>query len=265
MVENYCEFPKVLRKPMWKIWHKVLIKYDKDSTVNFMNYGYNSLNGDKPIYLEQYDEKNRYCIQLYDHVVSNADLKNKDILEVGSGRGGGASYIARYYKPRTYTGLDMSGSLIDYCNSHYDTPGLSFVKGVAENQPFKHHSFDIVVNVESARCYKSLDIFFNEVYRVLRPGGYFLFADMIQKDEVSDMHDTLKENGFEIIKNKNITKNIVCALDKDSTRRETLIKEKLPRFLKKSFSQFAGTKGTERYLSFTNGKFEYWSYILKRQ
>lgn len=265
LVEKYCEFPKALRRPMWQVWHKLLIKYDKDASVNFMNYGYDSLNGDKPIQLNKEDEKNRYCIQLYDHLVTKADIKDKDILEVGSGRGGGASYIARYYKPKTYTGLDMSGSLINFCNRHYDTQGLSFVKGVAENQPFEKHSFDAVMNVESARCYKSLDIFFNEVHRVLRPGGYFLFADMIEKEEVSDMHKKIQECEFEIIENKNITKTIACALDKDSARREALIENKVPGILQKSFSQFAGTKGTERYSSFKNGKFEYWSFILKRK
>ncbi|MBN1187984.1 MAG: methyltransferase domain-containing protein [Bacteroidales bacterium] len=263
-VEKYCEFPKALRRPMWHVWHKLLIKYDKDARVNFMNYGYHSLNGDKPVILKKEDETNRYCIQLYDHVVNKADLANTDVLEVGSGRGGGASYIARYYKPRTYTGLDMSGSLIDFCNRHYKTPGLSFVKGVAENPPFDNHSFDVIVNVESARCYRSLEVFFNEVHRLLRPGGHFLFADMIDKGEVEDMHDKLKSCGFEIIENKNITKNIAHALDNDSERRESLIQEKVPGFLKNSFAQFAGTKGTERYHSFTNGKFEYWSYRLKK-
>ncbi|MBN2521009.1 MAG: class I SAM-dependent methyltransferase [Bacteroidales bacterium] len=264
LVEKYCEFPRALRKPMWQVWHKLLIRFDNDIKVNFMNYGYNSLNGEKPLFLEEDDEKNRYCIQLYDHVVHKAVLKDKDVLEVGSGRGGGASYITRYYKPKTYTGLDISASIINFCNSYYNVPGLSFVRGVAENQPFNDNSFDIVVNIESARCYSSLSVFFLEVYRVLRPGGYFLFADMIEKEEVEDMHIKLMENGFNIVESTNITKNVVNALDKDSARREALIKRKIPGFLKSSFSQFAGTKGTERYLSFTNGKFEYWSFILKR-
>jgi len=264
MVEKYCEFPRVLRKPMWQVWHRLLIRSDKDVNVNFMNYGYSNLNGEEVIGLHQQDEINRYCIQLYDHVVNNNDLKNKDILEVGSGRGGGASYITRYYMPNTYTGLDISSSIIAFCNRYYDISGLSFVKGAAENQPFKNHSFDIVVNVESARCYSNLNTFFLEVRRVLKPGGYFLLADMIQKEEVDIMHAKLEESGFKIIEKKNITDNVVSALEKDSARREALIEEYVPGFLRSSFSQFAGTLGTERYLSFAQGKFEYWSYVLNR-
>lgn len=52
-VESYCEFPAALRRPMWRIWHNLLIRFDKDSSVNFMNYGYAGLNGDKIISLEK--------------------------------------------------------------------------------------------------------------------------------------------------------------------------------------------------------------------
>ncbi|KON26698.1 hypothetical protein AC481_06690 [miscellaneous Crenarchaeota group archaeon SMTZ-80] len=264
VVENYCELPRILRKPMWQVWHRLLIRFDKDITVNFMNYGYNSLNGETPLSLKKDDEKNRYCIQLYDRVVRNNDLKNKDILEVGSGRGGGASYLARYYSPKSYTGLDISSSIIDFCNNYYSVPGLFFVKGAAENLPFRNNSFDIVINIESARCYGDIKVFFHEVYRVLRPGGYFLLADMIKKDEVEDMHYNLRKGGFGIIENNNITRNVINALGKDTARREELIKLKIPGILRSSFIQFAATSGTERYLSFTNGKFEYWTFILKR-
>lgn len=264
IVEKYCEFPRAVRKPMWQVWHRLMIRFDKDISVNFMNYGFGNLHGDKPIKLNAEDEINRYCIQLYDHLARKADLEYKDVLEVGSGRGGGASYIARYYKPKTFTGLDISGSIIEFCNRYYNVSGLSFVKGIAESQPFADNTFDVVLNVESARCYSSLSVFFREVYRVLRPDGYFLFADMIQKGEVNTIQRTLKECGFDITGEQNITDNVAEALDKDTRRRERLIHEKIPGFLKKSFHQFAGTKGTERYNSFRNGKFEYWSFRLKK-
>lgn len=264
VVENYCELPRVLRKPMWQIWHKLLIRFDKDVSVNFMNYGYNSINGEKVPSLKKEDEINRYCIQLYDRVVRNNDMKNKDVLEVGSGRGGGASYISRYYSPKSYTGLDISGGIIDFCNDYYDVPGLSFVKGAAENQPFRDNSFDVVVNVESARCYGSLNVFFDEVYRVLRHDGRFLMADMMKKEDVEEMRIKLDEGGFQIIEQNNITENVINALANDTARRERLIDSMVPGFLRSSFTQFAATRGTERYESFTTGKYEYWTFVLNR-
>ena len=34
-VDNYCEFPVALRRPMWRIWHNLLIRFDKDVSANF--------------------------------------------------------------------------------------------------------------------------------------------------------------------------------------------------------------------------------------
>jgi ubiquinone/menaquinone biosynthesis C-methylase UbiE len=249
---------------MWRIWHKLLIHFDKDSTVNFMNYGYAGLNGDKPLELLAKDEINRYCIQLYDHVVQNIKLENKKVLEVGSGRGGGADYIARYYKPNEYTGVDISSGVIKFCNRTYKVPGLSFKEGRAEKIPAETASYDALVNVESARCYSDIRTFFKEVHRVLIADGFFLFADMIEKDEVLKIKEDLSACGFSIVSEKEITPNVAKGLELDTKRRENLIRKKVPGMLRRSFEKFAGTKGSTRYDSFNNGKFEYWSFILRK-
>jgi len=264
IVEKYVEMPRSIRRPMWQIWHKIIIKFDKKGGAIFMNYGYQSLNGDIPVKLDEEDEINRYCIQLYDHVVNKVDLKGKNVLEVGSGRGGGASFIKRYYMPETYTAMDISSAAIDFCSNYHKVPGLSFVKGYAEEQPFEDQSFDAVVNVESARCYGDISKFFSEVYRVLKPDGYFLLADMIKKDELDPFINDLKKNGFKILHQTKITPSVVKALDNDSARREESIKSQIPKFLVRGFLQFAGTKGTERYNSFATERIEYWSFVLSK-
>jgi ubiquinone/menaquinone biosynthesis C-methylase UbiE len=261
-VDNYCEFPALLRRPMWRIWHNLLIRFDRDNAANFLNYGYAGLNGDTPIALSPEDEKNRYCIQLYDHVVSEGILLNADVLEVGSGRGGGAHYIARYHRPSTYTGMDISSGVIKFCNRHYNHPGLKFIEGRAEKLPFKPESYHAVVNVESARCYSSIKTFFREVHRILHPNGHFFFADMIEKAEVNDIREKLKASGFSILSEKDITKNVARGLELDSQRRELSIRKRIPKIFVNLFLKFAGTKGTSRFDSFVNGKFEYWSFVL---
>jgi ubiquinone/menaquinone biosynthesis C-methylase UbiE len=262
IVEKYAELPKPLRKPLWQWWHRTMNKYDGENAANFMNYGYEGLNGDGRPRLVNGDETNRYCIQLYDHVVNRADLKGKEVLEVGSGRGGGADYITRYYEPESYTGMDISESSISFCNNHYDVPGLSFKCGIAESLPFEDASFDFVVNVESARCYNDMQGFFQEVYRVLRPDGKLLIADMIYPNEFDQFKTRFTNAGFKIEHETNISKNVVAALDKDSERREYLIDTKAPKILRKSFKTFAGTVGTSRYNNFANGIFQYWSFVL---
>jgi ubiquinone/menaquinone biosynthesis C-methylase UbiE len=264
LVEKYCEMPTAVRRPMWRVWHNLIIKLDKNKEAVFMNYGYQSINGDPALELQPQDEINRYCIQLYDFVVRSVEVEGKDVFEVGSGRGGGASYITRYFKPKSYTAMDIASGVIKFCNQFHKVDGLKFVVGVAEEPPFADGSFDIVVNVESARCYKSIKKFFEEVYRVLRPGGHFCFADMIKKGEYEEVKADLLASGLEIVSETNISQNVVKALDCDNERRESIISKKVPKFLKKAFFQFAGTKGTERYESFANGKMEYWAFVLKK-
>lgn len=230
-----------------------------------MNYGYQSLNDDEKLDLQMpRDEENRYCIQLYHHVASKVPQEGKDILEVGSGRGGGAEFLTRYLKPKSYTGIDISSSVIAFCNKTHNQPGLLFKKGFAEKLEFPDQSFDSVVNVESARCYADIQGFFNEVHRVLRPNGNFLFADMIVKGEIDEIREKLKNSGLKIVEEKNISPNVVKALNLDHNRRNKMVNSFVPRFLRKSFLQFAGAKGSERYDAFASGRIEYWSFLLSK-
>jgi SAM-dependent methyltransferase len=250
---------------MWRIWHGLMTRFDKSKEVTFMNYGYESLNGDLPLELKKEDEHNRYCINLYHRVANQVDLTNSHVLEVGSGRGGGASYITRYLKPESYTAIDISKTVIDFCKKVHNVPNLTFQKGVAEKLNFENESFDAVVNVESARCYADMEGFFKEVYRVLRPGKHFLFADMIKQGEDNIVESRLANAGFELVKKKNITTNVVKSLDLDHDRRDKLIQSLIPNFLKGGFREFAGAKGTERYNSFASGKMQYWIYLLEKK
>ena len=86
------------KKWFWKKWYNIFAKRARNPELKLMNYGYDSQNMD--LRLEKEDEVERFSIQLYHYVTSHADMKNKDILEVGSGRGGGAAYIAKYLDPK---------------------------------------------------------------------------------------------------------------------------------------------------------------------
>jgi SAM-dependent methyltransferase len=162
-----------VRRFVWRACYQALAKRVSTPDWAFMNYGYApaSVDGGMPP-LRPSDERDRLCIQLYSHAIDNCDLRDSDVLEVGSGRGGGASYISRYLQPRSMTGMDFSQDAVNLCNRYRLSPGLAFVCGDALSMPFPASSFDAVVNIESSHCYESMDTFLAEVCRVVRVAGF---------------------------------------------------------------------------------------------
>ena len=146
---------------------------DNKAAVVFMNYGY--ADPSQKIDLHPEEEPHRYSIQLYHHMTENIDFRNKAVVEVGSGRGGGLSYMVRRWTPASSIGIDLCKEAVRFCNNYYQLKGLSFFHGDAQNLPLEDESCDIVVNVESSHRYENFERFLSEVHRVLQNGGLFLF------------------------------------------------------------------------------------------
>ncbi|MHA1200885.1 MAG: class I SAM-dependent methyltransferase [Candidatus Heimdallarchaeaceae archaeon] len=212
----YLKASMGMKRILWRIMHRIIINRYEGSEVVFLNYGYEYLNiKENPLKLEENDVKERYCLQLYHSTVEGVDLKNKDVLEIGCGRGGGASYISRYFKPKSYIGLDMAKEVIKFNSKYHKVPSLSFVVGNAQDIKFDDHSFDAIVNVESSRSYNDFEAFVSESYRVLRPKGHLLFADIRTKEENEILREQFRKAGFKIIKEdfqvlkaQNVIKNL---------------------------------------------------------
>jgi ubiquinone/menaquinone biosynthesis C-methylase UbiE len=239
---------------------------DTEGCMVFMNYGYTDLTSKTvEIDLQERDEVDRYCTQLYRHVAGSIDLKGLDVLEVGCGRGGGASYIMRYLQPKSMTGIDIAAKAIAFCKRHHATKGLSFVRGDAEALPFEDATFDVIVNIESSHCYGNIERFLSEVHRVLRPGGYFLFADHRPKDKIATLRQQLVESRLACLKERKISLNILKALELDNGRKLNLIRQKAPWIARRSIQAFAAMQGTEMYENFRTGAHEYWSFVLHKK
>ncbi len=116
-------------------------------------------------------------------------------MEVVCGRGGGASYIARYLNPLFIKAVDISHKAINYCKSNHKSLNLEFLQGDAQQLPFDKNAFDVVINVESSHCYPNLSVFFDEVYKVLKPDGYVLYADLKQKN-LCRLEEKIRKSNF---------------------------------------------------------------------
>ncbi len=246
-------FPRA-QKWIWRRVYNLLSLFWKDGDWRFMNYGYVGDGAAFPLRPE--DEKERAFIGLYQQALEGLPVEGASVLEVGSGRGGGARYVARYFAPAAVTGLDYSPETVRRARSlNADTPTLTFEQGDAEKMPFTDASFDIVVNIESSHCYGDVEAFAREVARVLKPGGWFTFADMRPKSQLSTLDAQLAAPGLECVASRNISTNVVAALDAAEARK----RERIGRawFLKQFMAEFSGAKGSMLYKGLKSGSVVY--------
>ena len=258
-------FSKKIKHFLWKkIYNRLANTYEVFDWA-FMNYGFDYDDRNQEPYLSQEDENYRYCIQLYHHTVEKLDIKDKTVLEVGSGRGGGTSYIARYLSPKKITGIDYSKNAIKLCNRIHNENNLEFIEGDASNIPFDNDSYDIVINVESSHCYPSIPQFLSEVKRVLKPGGLFAWTDICPEKAIDKYEEAFDSFGMKNIESYEITKNVLNALDKDTINetKNDIIKSGAPFYLKGIMKDFSGVKDTNIYNTLKDGRTKYYFKIFQ--
>lgn len=252
---------------LWSIVFRFLYWYiskiDKKAEVIFMNYGFSRNN--HQIKLEEKDIKDRYSAQLYDYIANGTAIAGKDILEVGSGRGGGLSYITRYLSPKSAVGLDLCELAVEFCNKFHTLNNIKFIQGNAQEMPFADGSFDVVLNIESSHRYPDVDLFLKEAYRVLKPGGYFLFTDFRHKKDLGKLSQQLAATDFKLIKHELITDDVLEALRLSSTEREALIYKLVPKILHHLIKDFAATEGSPTFNNFATKEMEYFNYVLQKK
>jgi SAM-dependent methyltransferase len=244
------------KRLLWRGWYQFLAGRYRQPGWTFMNYGYRAPGG-APLALGAADEPDRSFAQLYDAVAGAVPLAGRDVLEVGCGRGGGASFVARYHRPRRMVAVDIAPRAVALCRARFSVPGLSFEVGDAERLPFSAATFDAVLNVESSHCYGRIGEFFREARRVLRPGGAFLYADFRPREELEAWRAALGEAGFRDVAERDLTPGVVAALDADDDGKRSMIAALIDRPLAGIFNQFAGLRGTAIYDELRAGALTY--------
>jgi len=224
-----------------------------------LNYGFSSTPENSVIAA---DEPEFYCLRLYEHTVGATPLADRDVLEVSSGRGGGANFVSRAYQPRRMVGVDLSPENVRLARTRAARPGIEFVVGNAEQLDLPDQSFDAVINIEASHLYDDRNRFFAEVLRVLRPGGYFCYTDGCWADD--DCTDDLLAAGFELLERLEITDNVIRALKRDSARREALFDAMTDRRLREEYKHWGGVVGYRAYTRFEAGQTRYFSHRLQR-
>jgi arsenite methyltransferase len=113
------------------------------------------------------------------------------VLDLGSGAGLDVLLSARRVAPGGHAyGVDMTDEMLELANSNMKKAGVgnaTFLKGSIESVPLPDASVDVVISNCVINLAEDKGAVINEAFRVLRPGGLFAVADMVELEPLDQV------------------------------------------------------------------------------
>ena len=166
----------------------------------------------------------------------------KKVLDLGSGYGGGPRYLAKNFGCHV-TCLNLS-EVQNERNEQFNLERgldhlIDVVYGSFEEIPLEDNSFDVVWSQDAIVHSSNRDQVVAEAFRVLKPGGHFIFTDLMQDDSIPEgvlgpvldrIHlESLgsfefywaeaRKNGFDLVSIDNMSQHLTTHYDR--VRQET--------------------------------------------
>ena len=79
--------------------------------------------------------------------MKQVSITDKKVLEMGSDRGGGISFLKVHPTPWSITGIYISENNLRLCNDFFNIKNLCFQRRDSESLPFNDNSYGIFLNV----------------------------------------------------------------------------------------------------------------------
>lgn len=157
--------------------------WDEDAKIYALNY----LNQPRFNFFERYVEQ----------------WQGLKVLDVGCGGGFSCEFIAK--QGAIVSGVDQSKKCINKAVEHAAMQQLKidYQHGFAENLPYLSNTFDVVVCVDVLEHVANISKAISEIYRVLKPNGFFFF-DTINR--------TFKSKVVMIWLLENVLREIPCGI-----------------------------------------------------
>ncbi len=124
-------------------------------------------------------------------ILRDIDVAGKAILDIGCGTGGPDIVIARELSPRQIIGADVEPYLVEKGRQNIAAAKLDGVVDLrlvdAGPLPFEDRSFDIVFSKDSLIHIEDKSALYEEVLRVLKPGGQFAASDWLRSANADEL------------------------------------------------------------------------------
>ena len=123
------------------------------------------------------DEAEEACRRLV-RTLASALPAGGVVADVGNGLGAQDPLIAETARPRRLVAMNITEWQLRQGRDRLREAGAGPVAGDAARMPLASGSVDGIISVEAAFHFRSRKAFFDECYRVLRPGGVLSFSDI---------------------------------------------------------------------------------------
>lgn len=103
------------------------------------------------------------------------DLNNKSVLDLGCGYG---ENCIRFLElgARKVTGLDISAKMLEVARNENSSPRIEYINKSMTDLDDITDKFDVVFSSLAVHYIEDFDKLARDVYRLLNPGGYFIFS-----------------------------------------------------------------------------------------